>query len=97
MRESDLDGDQDLTLWICSLEEVLREVLGDDRMAGDQDLSFEMLTNEDGKREFGASNGGVTVSFQIAQLRRGPNCIPVSLVIYLDGSFVKHGIPVKSI
>jgi hypothetical protein len=66
-------------------------------MAGDQDLSFEMLTNEDGKREFGASNGGVTVSFQIAQLRCGPDCITVSLVIYLNGSFVKHEIPVKSI
>jgi hypothetical protein len=36
MRESDLDGDQDLTLWLRSLENVLREVLGDsdDRMAG---------------------------------------------------------------
>jgi hypothetical protein len=30
MRESNLDGDQDLTLWLRSLEDVLREVLGDD-------------------------------------------------------------------
>ncbi len=28
MRESDRDGDQDLTFWIHSLVEVLREVLG---------------------------------------------------------------------
>ncbi len=28
MRESNLDGDQDLTLWLCSLEDVLRELLG---------------------------------------------------------------------
>ncbi len=28
MRESDLDGDQDLTLWLRSLEDVLRELLG---------------------------------------------------------------------
>ena len=95
MRESDLDGDHDLTFWIRSLEEVLKEVLGDDRMAGHQHYSFEMHTNEDGEREFGASNGAV--SFQIAQLRCGPDCVPVSLVIYIDGSFIKHGIPVKPI
>ena len=95
MRESDQDGDHDLTLWIRSLEEVLKEVLGDDRMAGHQHFSFEMHTNEDGEREFGASNGAV--SFQIAQLRCGPDCVPVSLVIYIDGSFIKHGIPVKPI
>ena len=95
MRESDLEGDQDLTFWIRSLEEVLREILGDERMAGHQHFSFEMLINEDGEREFGASNGAV--SFQIAQLRSGPDCVPVSLVIYIDGSFIKHGIPVKPI
>ncbi len=32
MRESELDGDQDLLFWLSSLEDVLREVLGDDRM-----------------------------------------------------------------
>ncbi len=87
MRESDLDGDQDLTLWLRSLEEVLKEVLGDDRMAGHQHFSFEMQTNDDGEREFGASN----------RVRCGPDCVPVSLVIYIDGSFIKHGIPVKPI
>ena len=95
MRESDRDGDQDLTFWIRSLEAVLREVLGDERMAGHQHFTFEMLINEDGEREFGASNGAV--SFQMAQLRSGPDCVPVSLVIYIDGSFIKHGIPVKPI
>ena len=95
MRESDLDGDQDLTFWIRSLEEVLREILGDDRMAGHQHFSFDMNVNEEGEREFGASNSAV--SFQIAQLRGGPDCVPVSLVIYIDGSFIKHGIPVKPI
>jgi hypothetical protein len=51
--------------------------------------------NEEGEREFGASNGAV--SFQIAQLLSGPDCVPVSLVIYIDGSFIKHWIPVKPI
>ena len=95
MRESDRDGDQDLTFWLRSLEEVLKEVLGDERMAGHQHFSFEMSESEDGHREFGASNGAV--SFQIAQIRCGEECVPVSLVIYIDGSFIKHGIPVKPI
>jgi hypothetical protein len=30
MRESNLAGDQDLTLWLYSLEDVLRKLLGDD-------------------------------------------------------------------
>lgn len=96
MRESELDGDQDLTFWIRSLEEVLREVLGDDRMAGHQHFSFEMMVNEEsGEREFGPSNSAV--SFQLAQVRAGPDSVPVSLVVYIDGSFIKHGIPVKPI
>ncbi len=93
MRESELDGDQDLTFWIRSLEEVLREVLGDDRMAGHQHFSFVMMVNEEsGEREFGPSNSAV--SFQLAQVRAGPDSVPVSLVVYIDGSFIKHGISV---
>ena len=95
MRESDADGDQDLTFWLRSLEEVLKEVLGDERMAGHQHFSFEMSETEDGELELGASNGAV--SFQIAQIRCGEGCVPVSLVIYIDCSFIKHGIPVKPI
>ncbi len=33
-RESDKDGDQDLTFWIRSSEEVLRKILGDTLMEG---------------------------------------------------------------
>ena len=95
MRESDVDGDQDLTFWLRSLEEVLKEVLGDERMSGHQHFSFEMSETDEGLREFGASNGAV--SFQIAQIRCGEECVPVSLVIYIDGSFIKYGIPVKPI
>ena len=50
---------------------------------------------ETGEREFDASNRAV--SFQLAQVRVGAYCVPVSLVIYIDSSFIKHGIPVKPI
>ncbi len=58
-------------------------------------LNRENLHEETGEREFGASNSAV--SFQLAQVRVGPDCVPVSLVIYIDGSFIKHEIPVKPI
>ncbi len=95
MRESDLDGDQDLTFWLRTLEDVLRESLGDERMDCHQEFSFEISRTEEGARQFGASRGAV--SFQLAQVLCGPDCVSVSLVIYIDGSFIKHGIPVKPI
>ena len=64
-------------------------------MAGHQHFSFEKIVNESGEREFGSSNSAV--SFQLASVRAGPDCVPVSLVVYIDGSFIKHGIPVKPI
>ena len=33
----------------------------------------------------------------MAQVRSDPDCVPVSLVVYIDGNFIKHGIPVKAI
>ncbi len=95
MRESELVVDQDLLFWLRSLKDVLREVLGDDRMEGRQHFQFEISVDEDGHQELGASNGAV--SFEIAQIRFGEGCTPVSLVIYIDGSFIKHGIPIKPI
>ena len=59
-----IDGDQDLTFWLRSLEDVLREILGDERMDGHQAFRFEMSRTEDGERQLGASNGAV--SFQLA-------------------------------
>ena len=64
-------------------------------MEGHQHFQFEISVDEDGRREFGASNGAV--SFQIAQILCGEECTPISLVIYIDGSFIKHGIPVNPI
>ncbi len=86
MRESSLDGNQDLTFW-------LRSCLETGEWTVTSIFSFEMIANEVGEREFSASNSAV--SFQIAQVRGGPDCVSVSLMIYIDGSFIKHGIPVQ--
>ncbi len=73
----------------------MREILGDERIDGHQEFRFEISRMGEGEQQFGASNGAA--SFQFAQVLCGPNCVPVSLVIYIDGSFIKHGIPVKPI
>ncbi len=66
MRESDLDGDQDLTFWLRTLEDVLREILGDERMDGHQDFSFEISRTEEGERQFGASHGAGWLKYGVA-------------------------------
>ena len=36
-------------------------------------------------------------SMYIPMFECGEGCVPVSLVIYIDGSFLKHGVPVNII
>ena len=68
MRESNLDGDQDLNLWIREVEDIAREIMEDPVFKGNQNYKFEMDVDEAGKRLFGGeANAGV--AFQIGQLR----------------------------
>ena len=68
MRESNLDGDQDLNLWIREVEDIVREIMEDPVFKGNQNYKFEMDLDEAGKRLFGGeANAGV--AFQIGQLR----------------------------
>jgi hypothetical protein len=68
MRESNLDGDQDLNLWIREVEDIAREIMEDPVFKGNQNFKFEMDVDEAGKRLFGGEvNAGV--AFQIGQLR----------------------------
>ncbi len=100
MREVDdngdsLDGAQDLNFWMRDFEEVIRELVADERFAGHQHFRFEITRNKAGERVLGPSNGAM--SFQIAQEKFGSDCVPLSIVIYIDGSFVKDSCPVKPI
>ena len=68
MRESNLDGDQYLNLWIGEVEDTVREIMEDPVFKGNQNYKFEMDLDEAGKRLFGGeANAGV--AFQIGQLR----------------------------
>ncbi len=66
--EGPADGDQDLNMWARELEDVVREIMEDPVFKGNQNFSFEMDVDADGKRLFGGeANAGV--AFQIGQLR----------------------------
>ena len=68
LHEGEADGDQDLNLWVRELEDVVREIMEDPVFKGNQNFSFEMDVDADGKRLFGGeANAGV--AFQIGQLR----------------------------
>ena len=53
MRESYADGDQDLILWACELEDVVREIMEDPIFKGTHNFKFEMDLDEACKRVFG--------------------------------------------
>ncbi len=68
MRESNLDGDQDLNFWTRDIEDLVREIMEDPIFKGNQNYQFEMDLDEAGKRFYGGeANAGV--AFQIGQLR----------------------------
>ena len=67
------DGAQNPELFKLPAEKVLRELLGDVRLAGHQHVSFHKDTR--GNRIFaGYANGSVL--FRLAQVRIGPNMVP---------------------
>ena len=64
LREGPADGDQDLNMWTRELEDVDREIMEDPVFKGNQNFSFEMDVDKNGKRLFGGeANAGV--AFQI--------------------------------
>ena len=68
IRESNLDGDQDLSFWIREVEDSAREIMEDPIFKGNQNYKFEMDVDEAGKRLYGGeANAGV--AFQRGQLR----------------------------
>jgi hypothetical protein len=90
------DGAQKLELFKRPAEKVLRELISDIRLAGCQHFAFKEYLDPHGNRLFaGHANG--SVSFQLAQLRIGEGKVPVSLVIYIDATYIKKGIPIRPI
>ncbi len=87
------DGGQVLELFKRLVEKVLRELMADTRLAGHQHLAFHWYKDPRGNRLF-SGHSNCSVSFRLAQLKVGPGKVPVSIVLYSDGTFLKKGIPI---
>jgi len=90
------DGRQDVRLFKRPAGKVLRELLADPRLAGSQHFAFKEYRDPNGDRIIGGDANG-SVTFQLAQMRVGEGKVPISLVLYIDGSFIKRGIPIRPI
>jgi hypothetical protein len=64
-------GDQDLNIWSSEMEDVVRELMEDPILKGNQNFHFEMDLDEFGQRLYDGEANAVE-SFQIGQLRYIP-------------------------
>jgi hypothetical protein len=87
------DGDQVLERFKRPVEKVLRELMADMRLAGHQHFAFHEYKDPRGNRLFAKHSNG-SVSFQLVQLKIGEGKVPVSIVLYIDGTCLKKGIPI---
>jgi hypothetical protein len=78
------------------IEKVLRELIGDMLLAGKQHFAFSKYKDPYGNRMF-VGDANRAVSFQLAQTRIGQNKVPVSIVLYIDGTYLRKGIPMRPI
>ena len=90
------DGQQDNTFVKRKAVKVLMELLSDERMAGHQHFGFKLSTDANGDRVLGGDANG-SLTFELAQLRVGPGTVPISIVLYIDATYIKHGIPIRPI
>jgi len=90
------DGEQDVRFFLRKVEAVVRELVADERLEGCQHFAFKEYKNANGDRILGGHANG-SVSFQIAQASVGPGKVPISIVLYIDATFLKRGIPIRPI
>jgi len=90
------DGEQDVRFFLRKVEDVVRELVADERLEGCQHFAFKEYKNANGDRILGGHANG-SVSFQIAQASVGPGKVPISIVLYIDATFLKRGIPIRPI
>jgi hypothetical protein len=90
------NGAQKLDLFKHPVEKVLCELMRDIWLAGSQHFTFKEYLDPHGNRLFARHSNG-SVSFQLAQIRVGTYKVPVSLVIYIDATYIKRGIPIRPI
>jgi hypothetical protein len=82
-------GNQPVQLYKQPGMKVLRELLADERLAGRQHFAFKEYKNARGGRILACdANGSLTI--QLAQIDVGHGKVPISIVLYIDGTFIKR-------
>jgi hypothetical protein len=64
--------------------------------AGESAFGFKLSTHAKEDRVFGG-DANESVSFELAQLSVGPGIVPTSILLYIDATYIKHGIPIRPI
>jgi hypothetical protein len=81
------DGEQDVWFFLRKVEDVVLELVADEHLQGCQHFAFREYKNANGDCILGGHANG-SVSFQIAQERVGPGKVPISIVLYIDATFL---------
>ncbi len=84
------DGEQVLELFRRPVEKFLLELMANMRLAGCQHFGFQEYKDPRGNRLFAVQSYG-SVSFQLTQLKVSDGKVPVFIVLYIDGAYLKKG------
>jgi hypothetical protein len=74
----------EVEMWLVDCKSVLRNLVADVRWKDDFAYKFEMETDSEGNRVF--CEGHTCLNFQKHAERIGPNVVPLSVVLFIDGT-----------
>ena len=60
MHVSSREGNQDLSMWMRDVEELVRKIMRDKRFKGHQNFTFEACLQDDGQRVFGGEASDIS-------------------------------------
>jgi hypothetical protein len=90
------DGEQVLELLRRPVEKFLLELMADIRLDWCQHFGFQEYKDPRGNRLFAGQSYG-SVSFQLAQLKVSEGKVPLFIVLYIDGTYLKKGILIRPV
>ena len=88
-------GCNPVVCWLLNLEDVIQGLMGDERFAGDFHYKYEMDFNDGSDRLFCEPH--TCEAFRIHAQRCGPGVVPISIVLYIDGTSTMTNISLKPV
>ena len=92
----EIDGNQPVQLYKLPGLKVLRELPADERLAGRQHFAIKEYKNARGGHIL-ACDANCSLTIQLAQIDVGPGKVSISIVLCIDGTFIKRCIPIGPI